>query len=317
MKEAILQPLFDEKVDQKLRREDLPNSEVDSWKQPRKIIEIAEYIPIEFDARTYWPECPSIGLIRDQSKCPTCWAFGATEVMSDRLCIASKGRINVNVSAEDLINCCSKCHIEANKNVTADKADLLVWYKHWHQEGIVTGGLYGGNECKPYATPPFSQATECLSTQECTKECQAGYPKSYEEDKTYGDIPYMIGKSVPQIQSEILQNGPVQAYLDNMYRELDYELGKCSSIGAKVIDILIFSQVSFFCTEPPNPYYPRGHSVKIIGWGVEKGTDYWLIANSWGTGPIQGQDMGFFKIRRGANDCGIEEWTNAAQPKIP
>ncbi|ETN75781.1 hypothetical protein NECAME_12141 [Necator americanus] len=24
-----------------------------------------------------------------------------------------------------------------------------------------------------------------------------------------------------------------------------------------------------------------GHSVKIIGWGVDNGTAYWLIANSW------------------------------------
>ena len=24
-----------------------------------------------------------------------------------------------------------------------------------------------------------------------------------------------------------------------------------------------------------------GHAVKIIGWGVEDGTKYWLVANSW------------------------------------
>lgn len=26
-----------------------------------------------------------------------------------------------------------------------------------------------------------------------------------------------------------------------------------------------------------------GHAVKIIGWGVEDSTPYWLIANSWNT----------------------------------
>ena len=26
-----------------------------------------------------------------------------------------------------------------------------------------------------------------------------------------------------------------------------------------------------------------GHAVKIIGWGVENGVDYWLVANSWNT----------------------------------
>lgn len=46
-----------------------------------------------------------------------------------------------------------------------------------------------------------------------------------------------------------------------------------------------------------------GHAVKIIGWGTEKGVDYWLVANSWNT---NWGDDGFFKIRRGTDECGIE-----------
>ena len=26
-----------------------------------------------------------------------------------------------------------------------------------------------------------------------------------------------------------------------------------------------------------------GHAVKLLGWGVENGTKYWLLANSWNT----------------------------------
>jgi len=26
-----------------------------------------------------------------------------------------------------------------------------------------------------------------------------------------------------------------------------------------------------------------GHAVRMIGWGIENGTPYWLIANSWNT----------------------------------
>lgn len=36
-------------------------------------------------------------------------SFGATEAMSDRLCIASNGEITMDVSAEDLLSCCKGC----------------------------------------------------------------------------------------------------------------------------------------------------------------------------------------------------------------
>ncbi|RCN45899.1 papain family cysteine protease [Ancylostoma caninum] len=47
-----------------------------------------------------------------------------------------------------------------------------------------------------------------------------------------------------------------------------------------------------------------GHAVKIIGWGKENGTPYWLVANSynfdWG-------ENGYFRMIRGKNNCKIEE----------
>jgi cathepsin B len=65
--------------------------------------------PTSFDARVEWPNCPSISLIRDQSCCGSCWAFGAAEAMSDRICIGSNGAKKTLVSADDLTGCCKLC----------------------------------------------------------------------------------------------------------------------------------------------------------------------------------------------------------------
>lgn len=46
-----------------------------------------------------------------------------------------------------------------------------------------------------------------------------------------------------------------------------------------------------------------GHAIRIIGYGIDNGVKYWNIANSWT--PNWGES-GYFRIRRGNNECGIE-----------
>ena len=75
-----------------------------------------ESLPDSFDARKKWPYCSeSIGRVRDQSNCASGWAHAAVETMSDRICIASGGQKNVNISVEDLISCCESCAVDGCK----------------------------------------------------------------------------------------------------------------------------------------------------------------------------------------------------------
>lgn len=49
----------------------------------------------------------------------------------------------------------------------------------------------------------------------------------------------------------------------------------------------------------------------MLGWGVEDGTPYWLVSTAYGK---HWGEEGFFKIRRGTNECGIENSAIAALP---
>jgi len=102
-------------------------------------------LPEEFDARKQWPQCPTISEIRDQASCGSCWAFGAVEAISDRHCIHSNGKVNVQISAQDLLTCCEGCGMGCNGGFPA-----AAW-EYWVVDGIVTGGLYDSHVgCQPY-----------------------------------------------------------------------------------------------------------------------------------------------------------------------
>lgn len=75
-------------------------------------------------------------LVRDQSACGSCWAFGAVEAMSDRVCVGSGGKEQPMLSADDLLSCCKRC------GFGCDGGEPMEAWHYWVANGIVTGGNY-------------------------------------------------------------------------------------------------------------------------------------------------------------------------------
>ena len=62
-----------------------------------------------------------------------------------------------------------------------------------------------------------------------------------------------------------------------------------------------------------NPFEQTNHAVLIVGFGHDatSGLDFWTVKNSWGE--EWGED-GYFRIRRGNDECAIESIAVAATP---
>jgi len=255
-----------------------------------------EAIPESFDVRNAWPQCASVtGRVRDQSNCGSCWAFGSTEAFNDRYCI-STGDAKTILAPEDTLECCSG--ISCMGSMGCNGGQPAGAWKWFTKTGVSTGGDYAdvgtGNSCKPYALqscahhvspPPGMVSCDTLpeyKTPTCTSKCsESAYGTAYSKDKHFAKSEYSV-KSVADMQKELMEKGTLSVAL-SVYEDFEtYSGGVYRHVTGK---------------------YLGGHAVKMIGWGVDNGTPYWLCVNSWND---SWGEKGMFRILRGSNECGIE-----------
>lgn len=244
-------------------------------------------VPTAFDARTAWPKCKSLVELRDQSACGSCWAMGGIAAATDRVCIQTNGSIMDRLSAEDLVGCCRSCGQGCNGGYPS-----AVW--SWFKEtGVVTGGEYDNTDwcsayslkkCDHHCTGKYGPCPSAeYPTPACPHKCdsRSTYKVAFSADKHKFKTSYSV-RGVEKIQQDLMTNGPGEVsftvYADfEAYTGGVYQHKSGSQLG--------------------------GHAVKFIGWGVDGGTPYWWVANSWNE---DWGENGFFRIIRGKDECGIE-----------
>lgn len=137
------------------------------------------------------------------------------------------------------------------------------------------------DECTPYT----SQAG---SVDACPSTCVDGSTPIFYRAQGGYDL-----SGVAQMQNEIMTNGPIEVGFYVYQDFFAYAGGVYHHVSGSLAG---------------------GHAVKMIGWGVDDvAGPYWLVANSWGTSWGM---SGFFKIKRGTNECNIESWASAGLPDL-
>jgi cathepsin B len=174
-------------------------------------------LPASFDARQKWGSC--IHPIRNQEQCGSCWAFSATEVLSDRFCLQSSSKEDVILSPQDLVSCDSS-------DMGCNGGQLDTAWTFMENNGVHT------DSCIPYVSGNGT-------TTACPASCQDGSSFSTK----YHAASYQQVSSVNSIMQEIYTNGPVQAafmvYQDFMsYTSGVYKHTTGSYLGGHAIKVI-------------------------------------------------------------------------------
>merc|ERR1719281_1369678 len=265
--------------------------------------------PREFDGRRAWPHCAkTIGHVRDQGQCGSCWAQAVVGVFNDRLCIASKGEFTAELSTADM----TACDRENNGCNGGNPANAVAWAI---RKGVVTGGDYpdrgDGKTCYPYPIvdkDSKSHFDSQVSTPRCYSRCQEkNYPRAYKDDKYKpAGHAYKVGQQKPadgnkrqewmKIKTEISTKGSVVL----MY--------------AATQDHMSYTGGVWDCG-----YGNPNHAVKCIGYGVDpRAGNYITCVNSWN---VHFGEKGLFRMKYPGNGCVYQmegfpvSW--AGQPEAP
>jgi cathepsin X len=203
------------------------------------------------------------------SYCGSCWAHAATSALSDRIKIARNAAWpDMNVAPQVLISCSGDdgCH-------GGEAYNAFEWLST--NEGT-------DETCSIYRARGHDNGAKCSSMIKC-ENCMPGkgcfVPDSYYVFHTeeFGKV-----SGEQNMMQEIYQRGPI-------------------ACGIAVPDALENYTAGIFADTTGDMNIV--HDISVVGYGVENGTKYWTVRNSWGE--HFGED-GFVRVIRGTNNIAIE-----------
>jgi len=176
-------------------------------------------IAAEFDARTQWPGL--IHPVRDQQRCGSCWAFSASEVLSDRVAIVT-GKASPVLSPEDMVSC-------DTGDMGCSGGSLPGAWSYLQSTGIVS------DACLPYSAGSGTAPP-------CTQQCADG--ESWSSSKVKASSSYAIN-GVAHMQQELSTHGPIQvgfivfpsfmSYISGVYQKHESEKVPSGGHAVKIV----------------------------------------------------------------------------------
>lgn len=242
-------------------------------------------------------------------ECGSCWAHASAAALSDRVKrLRNASFPDIEVSRQVLLNCLSGWDGPRNGCCTCDGGDPYQAYKYIYEHGIpdetcaayvaavqscsaahVCRGV-DGSARREYPKYYISEFGAYLCGNATTKD-QADY--NFQVPRCQDEGPQAIARMEQAMQSEIYARGPIPC---------------CMAVTDAFLDL-----GSHEVFVEPSSRYHCDHVVSVSGWGqTPLGQKYWIVRNSFGS--FWGEH-GWFRIQRGTNNAGIEEYCAWAVPR--
>ena len=291
----------------------LPLAVQQEVKVPIKILKDLA-LPKSFDCRERWPGLISAPL--NQGRCGSCWAFSTTTSASDRLRIATNGKVLNTPIVYDLYT---------NPSQPPEEVHTIDTLSPYH--------LAACNNCDILMRMGKSAMAKWMSdVGECNKECNGGIiPYAYHFISKIGltamSCEYKAGRKEKYICEPDI-TCPVYKGKTGVPEQDVFQLVGVDSIkkslmlyGPVTVGFTVYQSFETFYKDPKNAKkaYPPveqikdgswkdtvlgGHAVVCLAWDEdENGKEFWIIRNSWGS--LHWGDCGYFRMYVG--ETGLED----------
>jgi len=248
-----------------------------------KVQKLAAALPAAWDWRSV-DGINYVSPVRNQGGCGSCYAFASMGMLESRLRILTNNTLQAILSPQDIVEC-SKYSQGCDGGFP-----YLIAGKYAEDFGAVP------EVCNPYK----GMDDDCTTKRNCPVRYFAT------EYKYVGG--YYGGCNEEFMMLQLVKNGPMAVGFEVYPDFMHYHGGVYHHVKSSD-DVVPKSLRKFY------PFELTNHAVLLVGYGVDtpSGEKFWIVKNSWST---SWGENGFFRIRRGTDECGIESTSLESFPVL-